>query len=99
MTAATYNKDHEVLATLLEAGANVNARNNKGNTALIFASMYNTYKSVKVLLEAGADINIMGHERHKAIYYAEKNKRFNWNRETYTLIRLSANGDAEPSLP
>ena len=85
MTAATYNKDHEVLEALLKAGAKVNARNSKGNTALIFATMYNTHKSVKVLLEAGADVNIIGHERHKAIYYAEKNKKL---RKRKTLLKL-----------
>jgi hypothetical protein len=52
--------------------------------------LYENYYKTVSLLHGKDSVNLV---------FAEKNKRFNWNRETYTLIRLSANGDAEPSLP
>lgn len=52
--------------------------------------LYENYYEIVSLLHGKDSVNLV---------FAEKNKKFNWNSETYTLIRLSANGDAEPSLP
>jgi ankyrin repeat protein len=50
--------DHQsVVETLLEAGADINAKNNDGMTALISASIYDYLSIVETLLQAGADKN------------------------------------------
>ena len=47
---------------LLDAGANVNAQNNNGLTALHMSVEYDYYFTSKVLLEAGADGEIVSGE-------------------------------------
>jgi len=48
----------EELETSIRAGADVNARNGKGATALYFAAKHGCLSSVKCLLELGADTEI-----------------------------------------
>lgn len=59
---------------LLEAGADVNAKNNDGNTALILAArntdINNSFNAVKTLLEAGANVNIANNEGKTALIVA-----------------------------
>jgi len=50
---------------LLEAGAEVNARNHSGKTALMFAS-YGEIDLVRVLLAAGADPDIRNNDGETA---------------------------------
>lgn len=49
--------NEEIISALLARGVNVNAVNNKGETALINAAAAGEKKIVKMLLEAGADID------------------------------------------
>jgi len=49
--------DLEKVKQLLEEGADVNVKDEKGRTALMFASWYGHKKVVKQLLEKGADVN------------------------------------------
>jgi ankyrin repeat protein len=54
--AASDNESPEVITVLLDAGANVNARNDSGGTPLHMAAKYNENPEVIiVLLDAGAD--------------------------------------------
>ena len=50
---------------MIDSGANVNARDKDGNTALVFAAQFNDYAGnyakqsgdIKTLIKAGADVN------------------------------------------
>ena len=55
--AARTNRNPTVLSMLLKAGANVNATNSLGETALMGTAWKGTPESMQLLLEAGADIN------------------------------------------
>jgi ankyrin repeat protein len=56
MYAARFNKNPEVITTLLKAGADINARDEIGGTALMAAAMDNQNPDVIItLLKAAAD--------------------------------------------
>ena len=56
-------------------GANVNARNSKGMTALMLAAMNNSNPEVvKALINAGADIFAKDNEGKTALNYAKDNE-------------------------
>ena len=56
--AAWYNENPEVTKLLLDAGADVNARDKNGCTPLIWAAVFNENPEVtKVLIDAGANVN------------------------------------------
>lgn len=57
---ASSNGQTEVVKLLLNAGANVNAKGEYGNTALISAVEGEHPETVKLLLKAGADVNAVG---------------------------------------
>ena len=58
MLAVIRNKNPEVIRTLVELGADVNARNNANRTALIYAAESNKNPEViRTLVELGADVN------------------------------------------
>ena len=58
MQAADNTSKPEVIATLINAGADVNAKDNKGFTPLMTAAMMNPNPEViAALVKAGADVN------------------------------------------
>jgi hypothetical protein len=69
--SSLFNK--EIIKRLLKAGANINHQDNKGWTALIFASRYGQEQKVKDLLSFGADVNIKNNEGHTALSLAATN--------------------------
>lgn len=77
MNAAMHNDNPEVIRVLIDAGAKVNAvnMNSSGNTALIFAAMYNNPEVVKALIDNGADITITNTEGKTAYDYALNNEK------------------------
>lgn len=56
--ATFFSTDTRVMQALLDAGANVNARNDRGITALYFAAATGHEDQVKLLLSRGADQSI-----------------------------------------
>ena len=68
--AAAANCSKETLQKILEYGANVNAVNKRGRTALLLNCSYGQMDSVHVLLEAKADPNIVDEEGYSCIFAA-----------------------------
>ncbi|MBQ7151098.1 MAG: ankyrin repeat domain-containing protein [Synergistaceae bacterium] len=93
MTAARYNKDPKVIAALINAGAEINARNHNGNTALMFAAMENTPEVIKMLCSKGADIEALNHDKKSALHYAKLSKILN---KTDVIKLLTPNSTAKP---
>lgn len=67
---ATREVREEFLKLLLDGGANVNALDNEGHTALMWASGYYFTESMKILIKAGADVNIVGRDGNTALIIA-----------------------------
>ncbi len=63
-------RDTSTVRALLSAGANVNAQDHKGNTALMAAAAYNNVRAVKVLLDARADRTIKNKNGETALSIA-----------------------------
>jgi ankyrin repeat protein len=68
---ATKNGHTDIVQSLLNNGANVNAIDNKGRTALILASENGAAGIVQILLEKGADINAQNFYGETALTYAQ----------------------------
>ncbi|ORX78126.1 ankyrin [Anaeromyces robustus] len=59
-----------IIDKLLKRGANINAKDNEGETPLIIACKYGNEKVVKVLVDYGADINKQDNEGYTPIFIA-----------------------------
>ena len=89
---ATGNKDPNVIATLLKAGADIKAQDNNGLTALMAAARDNQNPEVMAtLLKAGADIEARDKDGFTALIYAAAK---NQNPEVITTL-LKAGADAK----
>ena len=81
--AANRSTNVKVIEALLEAGADLNARNYLGETALIIAVNTNPEtRIVSALLKAGADFNARDYQGHSVQEYACEAKR------TYIVTQL-----------
>lgn len=68
------NGHEEVTAMLIEHGADVNAQNGKGQTALHMAMSYDYYRVVRMLLDGGADKEKLNDDGFEAVKGLEGNK-------------------------
>ena len=57
----------KIIKLLLNSGADINKKNNAGNTALFWASYENYKEIVELLLNAGADIDKQNKEGNTAL--------------------------------
>ncbi|MBL4698380.1 MAG: hypothetical protein JKX70_06065 [Phycisphaerales bacterium] len=75
---------------MLKLGAEVDARSNKGETALIFAAQ-ETYgpESLVALLDAGADVQLRDHAGKTALDYVLANDFFDGTQARDRLIEAS----------
>jgi ankyrin repeat protein len=64
------NDDEAVIRSLLDRGADVNAKDTHGATALMHAALYARPASVKLLLERGADPNRVNTSGATALMWA-----------------------------
>jgi ankyrin repeat protein len=62
-----------MITTLLEEGANVNARNRYSDIPLHFAAMQGHIEVITALLEAGADVNAFNKDGDTPLHEAAKN--------------------------
>ena len=69
--AVYYNK--KAIAYLVHDGANINARDEEGNTPLMLASMSGRVDEVEILVRLGADINISNNSNLSPLDIAKKN--------------------------
>lgn len=60
LLAAAYNGNADAIQPLLDKGANIDARNYMGNTALFTAAINGKIDMMKLLLDKGASINARG---------------------------------------
>lgn len=68
--AAAANDDVAALQRLLSEGAEVDARDASGSTALLVATRANHNRAARVLIEAGADVNAKDNINDSAYLYA-----------------------------
>lgn len=74
-TGPSWNPNPDVFTALLKAGADVNAKDKDGNTALICAAISENADVLAVLLKSGADPKIKDNTGKTAFDYAQKNKK------------------------
>ena len=85
--AANSTKNAKVIEALLNAGANIDARNYLGETALIMAVNSNPETRIATtLISLGADINACDYQGHSVTEYAKAAKR------TYIVNLLKEQG-------
>ena len=65
------NGHSNILQGLLDRGADVNAKDSGGNTALIWAAWYGCVDVVRLLLDNGADVNVKNNFGDSALALAE----------------------------
>lgn len=73
LLGACYKGDLEITKLLLKHGADVNAKNSQGTTALIYATQANNIVLVKLLLESGANKTLAEKSGKTALSYAKQN--------------------------
>ncbi len=74
MFASENNSDANVIQHLIDSGADINARDRFGKTALFFASFYSSRQVVQVLLKNRADVNAQDKLGMTALMWASGNK-------------------------
>ncbi|WP_374198189.1 ankyrin repeat domain-containing protein [Paenibacillus lautus] len=81
----------EQVRQLLQSGADINATDEQGRTAVMAATYHNHVGTVKALIQAGADINIRDHQRNNVFLYAGAEGMME-------ILRLAIEADADVTL-
>ncbi len=88
LTAWRKAPDPEVVKRLLRAGADANASNRYGETALMWAAEWDVPEAVKLLLDAGARVDARDGEGRTALMWAHSPE----------AVRLLLDAGANPNL-
>ena len=83
---------HEVLALLMRAGADINAKDSIGQTALIRAAACGEVKVVEMLIEVGADITVTDQFGWTALARASQRQ----HADVVDLLREAAASEKNP---
>ncbi|MGG4345471.1 ankyrin repeat domain-containing protein [Paenibacillus lautus] len=81
----------EQVRQLLQAGANINATDEQGRTAVMAATYRNHVGTVEALIQAGADINIRDQQLNNVFLYAGAEGMMD-------ILRLAIEADADVTL-
>jgi len=82
---ACIESKQDLVKLLIELGADVNAKNDVGDTPLIWASYNGDKELVKLLIKVGANINAKNKYEKNALYYA----RINNHKDLVKLFRIN----------
>ena len=77
LLVAIRNGDHAQVQKLLRAGADVNAADSDGTTALMHAVIESDARMMKLLVESGANVNAKNALDSTALMYAATDRREN----------------------
>ncbi|MDD9901153.1 MAG: ankyrin repeat domain-containing protein [Alphaproteobacteria bacterium] len=91
MNTASLSKSIDTTLALIEKGADIHARNEKGETAIICAARTSHTDAILALIKSGADVNAQDNDGKTALMYAADNGH------TPTILALVDNG-ADPAL-
>ena len=91
LVLAAENGEIEVLRNLVEAGADTNAQDANGRTAVMIATYNNDIEAVKLLVEAGADVNIQDDMKNNPLLYAGAEGFLE-------ILKLTINAGADPTI-
>ncbi|MGW8825879.1 ankyrin repeat domain-containing protein [Paenibacillus sp. JNUCC32] len=81
----------EQVRQLLQSGANIDATDEQGRTAVMAATYRNHVDTVDALIQAGADINIRDHQLNNVFLYAGAEGMLD-------ILRLAIDADADVTL-
>ncbi|MGG3504413.1 ankyrin repeat domain-containing protein [Paenibacillus lautus] len=81
----------EQVRQLLQSGANINATDEQGRTAVMAATYHNHVGTVEALIQAGADINIRDKQLNNVFLYAGAEGMME-------ILRLAIEADADVTL-
>ena len=87
---AAWRNNPEVVALLLDRGADVEARNEIGSTPLHFAAVRNKPEAIALLLDGGADIDARDEYGGVPLHFATRN-----NKPEVVALLLDRGADAE----
>ena len=70
---AVASEEKDAIQTALKIGANIEARDGKGNTPLMFASHLANLESIDTLIAAGADLRAKNYKNETVLHVIDKN--------------------------
>lgn len=88
-------RQKKIVLSLLQAGANVNAQDDKGLSAMHYLAYHGNHDLLKVLLDKGADQQLRSEKGESALILAAKGPLLDEDRRKCLSILLQAGSDPE----